>query len=171
MHSSSRRWGEAVIGVLFATILTAQAALPPPGMQYFSRTEYRGPGLVCGAAFSIELRQGERAILTKSSAIDAAMNFHVHEGQFSVRESQYATGGGKVVKKVSGGVVRRKRHNGQLTFIYRDTAPGSTDIFGPALNGTNRETVLRRIVFGGPRYGSVGGKPCMVGTSFGEKST
>ena len=143
--------------------LLAQAALPPSGLHYYARTDYAGPGLICGASFSMQLRDGETATQLKGSAIHTEMTFNSREGQFTVRESQYATDGGKLVQSVGDGVLRRKLNKASYTWVYRDSAPGSTDISGPAVNNRKPSAVLRRIMFGGPRNGFVGAEKCMDG--------
>ena len=140
-----------------------QATLPPPGLPYYARTDYEGPGLVCGAAFSVRLQVGETAVLTKRSLIDAELTFDTRDGQFTVHESQYATEGGKLVRRVAGGVLRRKRENGRYLWIYRDNAPGSTDIYGPGVNASEPSPALNRIKFGSPRNGFVGAERCLDG--------
>jgi hypothetical protein len=155
--------------LLFA--LLAQAVLPPPGLHYFERTEYKGPGLVCGAAFAFRLRNGETAVLRKRTAIDAITIFHTPDGEFSVQESQYATAGGKVVQNLATGIIRRKRQNGEYTWIYEDVAPGSTDVSGPAVNSRTVTPTFKRILFGGPRNDMVGGERCMTGVGFEERQS
>ena len=147
----------------------AQAALPPPNAHYFGRIDYKGPGLVCGAAFSVNLSDGESAVLIKHSAIDAELDFDTSEGKFSVHESQYATAGGEVVGEVGLGVLRVKRVDGDYVWIYRDRAPGSTDVFGAAVNSNKPTAALIRISFGGPRNGLVDGVRCLAGRDLDPK--
>ena len=153
------------------SLLIAQAALPPPGLQYYAREDYTGQGLVCGAAFSMRLRDGETAARIKSSAIHTEMIFHTREGQFTVRESQYATGGGKLIQSVGDGVLRRKLNKASYTWVYRDSAPGSTDVSGPAVNARKPSPTLKRIMFGGPRNGFVGAEKCIDGIRSDRRSS
>jgi hypothetical protein len=153
------------------TLLFAQAALPPPGLHYYAREDYTGPGLVCGAVFSMRLRDGETAALIKSSFIDAEMTFHTREGQFTVHESQYATDGGKLIRKVGDGVLRRKRDKANYTWVYRDSAPGSTDVSGPAVNARKPSPALNRVMFGSPRNGFVGAEKCIDGIGSDQRSS
>jgi hypothetical protein len=141
----------------------AQAALPPPGLHYNARSEYAGPGLVCGAAFSILLDKGERAVLTKRSFIDSEMSFRIRDGQFAVHESQYATEGGKLVKRIGDGILMRKRVDSRYIWIFRDDAPGSTDVYGPAVNTSKPSSALNRIKFSSPKSGFVGAEKCLSG--------
>lgn len=152
-------------------LLFMQAALPPPGLHYYARTDYNGPGLVCGAAYSVRLRDGEAAVLIKGTAIDAKMSFHTSEGQFTVHESQYATDGGRLIRKVGDGVLRRKLDRAIYTWVYQDSAPGSTDVSGPAVNARKQSPALDRIVFGGPRNGFVGAEKCINGIGSNRRST
>jgi len=152
-------------------LLFAQAALPPPGLSYYARTDYTGPGLVCGAAFSMRLRDGETAALIKGSPIDAEISFHTREGQFTVHESQYATDGGRLIRKVGDGVLRRKLDKAIYTWVYRDSAPGSTDVSGPAVNARKPSPALNRIMFGGPRNGVVGAEKCINGIGSNQRSS
>ena len=149
--------------------LLAQAALPPPDAKYFARTEYSGPGLVCGAAFAFQLSVGESAVLRKPSAIDETVTFHTSDGEFSVHESQYATAGGDLFQKTPLGRIELKQQNGQYIWIYRDAMPGSTDVFGPAVNGPKPSPAFRRILFGGPTLGMVGGERCLAGKGLDER--
>ena len=149
-------------------LLLAQAALPPAGMPYAARTEYAGAGVVCGAAYSLRLAKGETAVLTKRSFAEGTMHFHLREGTVTIRESQYATAGGTVVWRKGAGVLRRKRQGGQFLWIYRDNAPGSTDIRGPAVNSA-RSAALNRIAFEAPRYGMADGERCLSGRSTGNR--
>ena len=157
--------------MLIVLAFLAQAALPPPGLHYNARTEYAGPGLVCGAAFSIQLRKGEKAVLSKRSAIDAEMVFQTSDGQFTVHESQYATEGGTPVRRIADGVLRHKRENSRYVWIYRDNAPGSTDISGPAVATRKASSALNRIRFGSPVDGSVGAVSCLDGIGSEKRVT
>eukprot|EP01042_Synura_sphagnicola_P016809 gene16809-21250_t len=76
-----------------ALALAAQAALPSGALHYFGRTDYVGPGLVCGAAFTFPLAKGETAVLTKSILTVSTYAFGVDAGSFSIFESQYTTPG------------------------------------------------------------------------------
>jgi len=145
--------------------------IPPPGTSYFARTEYKGPGLVCGAAFSFRLKEGETARLTKSSAISSVLTIYSSDGEFSVEESQYVTQGGEVVTDTSEGVIRRKHDDGRYLWIYRDHAPGSTVVYGPAVDAADQTAAFRRIRFGAPRYGKVDGEACLTGTDFDRRVT
>lgn len=147
-----------------------QAALPPPGLHYYGRTDYNGPGLVCGAVFSVRLRDGEPAMLTKRSPIDAELSFHTRDGQFTVHESQYATEGGKLIRSVADGVLRRKHEKRGYVWIYRDNAPGSTDVYGPAVNARKPSLALNRITFGSPQRGFVGAEKCLDGSGSDKQS-
>ena len=152
-------------------LLFAQAALPPSGLHHYARVDYVGPGLVCGAAFSMRLRDGETAALIKRSPINAEMDFHTRDGGFAVHESQYATDGGKLIRRVGDGVLPRKRDKGVYLWVYRDSAPGSTDVNGPAVNARTPSPALNRISFGSPRNGFVGTEKCIDGTGSGKRST
>ena len=148
-----------------------QATLPPPGLHYYARTDYKGPGLVCGAAFSVRLRDGETALLTKRSYIDAELAFDTRNSQFTVHESQYATEGGTLIRSVADGVLRRKRERGRYIWTYRDSAPGSTDVYGPGVNGHNPSSALDRIRFGSPSNGFVGPEKCLEGNGTDRRSS
>jgi len=90
-------------------------------------------------------------------------------GRLFVRESQYATEGGAFVARTADGFIRRKRLNRQYHWIYRDSAPGSTDIYGPAVNARRPTSVFRRIKFGSPRNAMVDGEGCMPGVGSDER--
>ncbi|MCW1987950.1 UNVERIFIED_ORG: hypothetical protein M2348_003735 [Sphingomonas sp. R1F5B] len=152
---------------MFALMLAAY--LPPPGLHYFGRIEYAGPGLVCGAAFSIQLDAGERAELIKRSFIDAETTFSIREGQFSIRETQYETAGGTIVRKFEHGALWRKRDSGRYVWHYRDNAPGSTDVYGPSIGARIERSPLSRVEFGSPKNGSVKGLKCLDGSGFDPK--
>jgi hypothetical protein len=156
---------------LWNLILALQAMIPPPGVQYFARTDYKGPGLICGAAFSFRLKETETARLTKSSAISGVLTFYSSDGEFSVDESQIVTEDGEIVAKTSEGVVRRKHEDGHYVWIYRDNAPGSTVIYGPAVDAATETPAFKRIRFGAPRYEKVDGEPCLTGTDFDRRVT
>ncbi|MBB4150754.1 hypothetical protein ACFSUK_30585 [Sphingobium scionense] len=142
-----------------------QAALPSTSLSYSGRTDYQGPGTVCGAAFSVLLREGESAALIKRSAIDAELSFTTRDGDFTIHESQYATLGGKVVRHFAEGHLRRKREATSYMWTFRDAAPGSTDVSGPGVNTRRPSAALERIVFEPPRNGFVGGEKCLAGAS------
>ncbi|MGC6331782.1 hypothetical protein [Rhizorhabdus sp. FW153] len=148
-----------------------QAALPPPGLNYYGRTEYSGPGVVCGAAFSVRLRVGETAVLTKRSFFDAELSFNISDGRLTVHESKYATEGGKMIQPVGDGVLRRKREKQGYVWIYRDNAPGSTDVRGPAVSARKPSVALSRITFGSPRSGFVGAEKCLDGSGSDKRSS
>ena len=101
----------------------------------------------------------------KRSAIDDEIDFNLREGAFTVRGTQYATNGGTVVRELADGTLRRKRAGSRYMWIYRDTAPGSTDVSGPAVAARRLSPALRRITFGSTREGKVSGEPCLAGSS------
>ncbi|MGC4252027.1 MAG: hypothetical protein QM605_11390 [Sphingobium sp.] len=146
-------------------VILLQAALPPPGLPYDARTDYAGPGLLCGAAFSIRLEVGESAVLIKRSFVDAEMDVHLREGRFTVHESQYAVEGGDPVRRMPEGILRRKREKGRTIWIYRDAAPGSTEVHGPAVDSIRPGPLLNRIRFGAPRA-----ERCLTGKGSGRRS-
>jgi len=140
-------------------------------MHYYARTDYKGSGLVCGATFSVRLRDGETAVLTKRSFIDAELSFDTRDGQFTVHESQYATEGGKLFRRVAEGVLRRKHEGGRYSWTYRDSMPGSTDISGPGVDARSPSSALNRINFGSPRSGFVGEEKCLEGSGSDGRSS
>jgi hypothetical protein len=155
--------------MLLALMFLMQAALPPPGLQYYARTDFDGPGLVCGAAFSFHLLKGETAVLKKSSFVDAEVIFNTRDGRFTVHESQYATSGGELIRIIGGGVLRRKHDDDKYIWIYTDNTPGSTDVFGPSVNAQAPSSALRRIRFGSVQSRAVGPDKCLDGRGSDSK--
>jgi len=139
-----------------------QAAPPPPGLPYDARTDYRGPGLVCGSAFRVLLLPGETAILTKRSFVDAETSFATKDGPFTVSESQYAAPKGKRVRRTAEGMLWRLGRTGSYRWIYTDLAPGHTAVSGTAV-GAGPGRALDRVTFGTVRSRAVGGRPCLDG--------
>ena len=131
-----------------ALALAAQAALPPSALHYYGRTDYVGPGLVCGSAFTFPLATGETAVLTKSILTIATYTFSVRAGSFSIFESQYTTMGGEEYEKTKLGVIYLKNDSNHSRWIYRDSAPGSTDVYGPGVDGSQPTPTFKRIGFG-----------------------
>ena len=150
--------------IRLTAFLLLQVSLPGPGMPYDARVDYQGPGLVCGAAFSFPLKRGESATLIKSSPINWDLTIRTKGGPFSVRESQYATRGGKPIREVSNGVLSQLRNTGGYVWVYTDNTPGSTDIYGPAVNAAKPTAAFKRMIFGGPRSGMVGNHKCLDGS-------
>ena len=148
---------------MLAIILAAY--LPPAGLHYAGRTEYAGPGLVCGAAFSIRLEAGERATLLKRSFTDAVTTFTVRQGKFTVKETPYGTAAGTIVRKYRDGILSRERVSGRYIWHYTDSAPGSTDLYGPSIGATIANSPLSRIDLGSPRNGFVRGRKCLDGNA------
>lgn len=146
-----------------------QASLPGPGIPYDGRVDYQGPGLVCGAAFSFPLQKGESASLVKRSFIDAELTIQTRDGQLTVHESQYATRGGKLIKEIASGSLSRLRRSGRYVWVYTDNAPGSTDIYGPAVDAAEPTPAFKRVIFGGPRSGMVGDQRCLDGNGSDSK--
>lgn len=144
-------------------LLLLQASLPGPGIPYDARVDYRGPGLICGAAFSFPLREAESATLIKRSFIDAEFTILTKDGTFFIHESQYATEGGVLIKELANGSVRRFRRSSRYFWAYTDNAPGSTYIYGPAVDAAAPTAAFKRVRFGGPRYGIVDGQKCLDG--------
>jgi hypothetical protein len=152
------------MNIAVALVLLTQAVLPPPGVEYSASTRYEGPGMVCGAAFGFRLKAGETATLSKSSAINAVLKIQSESGELVVEESQYATTGGSGPTKIGDGEISQKREDGHYRWIYRDQAPGSTDIYGPAVDAPKPTPGLRRVIFRSPRNGTLDGEACLEGS-------
>ncbi|WEK45837.1 MAG: hypothetical protein P0Y56_12475 [Candidatus Andeanibacterium colombiense] len=149
--------------------LMMQAIPPPAGTHFFARTDYEGPGLLCGAGYSIRLREGENAVVKTDSGLNSIGEIALNEGLFSIRGSQYATEGGTFVADIGDGTLRRKRSTHGIVWIYRDNAPGSTDVFGAAVNATVPTAAFKRVRFGAPRFGMIDGERCMSGKDSDER--
>ena len=139
------------------------AYLPPPGLPYAGRTQYAGPGRVCGAGFSVELKAGEQAELVKRGFTDAETTFNLREGRLTVRETQGGTSPGEVVRKFKDGVLFRERVRGRYIWHFRDNAPGSTDLYGPSIGATIANSPLVRVEFGSTPDGSPKRRECLDG--------
>jgi hypothetical protein len=120
---------------------------------------------------SVYLQDGETALLTKRSYIDAELAFDTRDGQFTVHESQYAMEGGTLIGGVADGVLTRKRERGRYIWIYRDSAPGSTDVYGPGVNTRTPSSALNRVRFGSPQSGFVGAEKCLEGNGTDKRSS
>ena len=149
-----------------ALALAAQAALPSGALHYFGRTDYVGPGLVCGAAFTFPLAKGETAVLTKSILTVSTYAFGVDAGSFSIFESQYTTTGGVEYENTKFGSIYLKNDGGHSRWIYRESAPGSTDVYGPAVDSSQPTSTFKRINFG-PQTNR---EPCLKGVGSDERS-
>lgn len=152
------------MNIAVALVLLTQAALPPPSSEYSAATHYEGPGLVCGAAFGFQLRAGETATLSKSSSVQAVLEIHSQDGEIVVGESQYGDMGSSAPIKIGDGQLSWKRDDGHYRWIYRDRAPGSTEISGPAVDAPQPTPGLRRIDFRSPRNGALDSEACLKGS-------
>lgn len=147
----------------------AQAALPPSGLPYDGQVEFLGPGVVCGSAFSLRLEEGETAVLTKRTYVDAEYRLRTRDGVFNVHEHQYATQEGKVVRLLPDGALKRKRESGSNRWSYTDDAPGSTDVYGPAVDTRRPSPALNRLMFGAITERAVDGERCLEGLGLDPK--
>ena len=144
-----------------ALTLAIQAALPPSSTPFSAETHYAGPGLLCGAAFAIRLEESETAVRLKSSAIDDVLQVQLQEGTFTVRETQYNSSGAGDRIRLGDGSISREVVDGQSRWVYRDAAPGSTTIYGPAVEASRFTPALQRIIFRSPHSRSLDGESCM----------
>ena len=77
-------------------------------------------------------------------------SFKVSGGSFSIFESQHATAGGMRFKRTAQGEVYLSTDDGHSRWVYRDAAPGSTDVIGPAVDGGEPTATFLRVRFGAP---------------------
>jgi hypothetical protein len=146
--------------------LAPQPASSQSALHYFGRTDYVGPGLICGSTFTFLLAKGETAVLTKSIPIVATYTFSVGATYFSIFESQYTNTGGVEYEKTKLGAIYLKVDSGHSRWIYRDSAPGSTDVYGPAVDGSQPTSTFKRISFGPPASRDA----CLTGVGSDDRS-
>lgn len=73
------------------------------------------------------------------------------------------TRGGSDPVRIGDGEISWQLKDGQHLWVYRDSAPGSTDLYGPAIDAPQFTPALARVIFRSPRHQALDGKACLSG--------
>lgn len=132
----------------------AAASIPPPGMAFDRTTFYDGPGLLCFSGFSIQLAEGEFAVLRKETSTSGRTQIELADARLQVWESFSGSPSGREVRAVGAGRLLLRRDQGLAVYAYDDGLAGVTEISGTSLRGGSRDTLLLdRINFTAPLSG------------------
>lgn len=157
---------------MLALLALLQTLPPPPsGVHYYARTDFQGPGQVCAATYTVTLAKNETAVSKSLFGLVEEVRFRTREGQFTVRETQSVGDDGEVIRKVADGTLSCAKSARGYVWSYRDKQPGSTDVYGPAVNAPTPAPALDRITFGALGVGTPRYKMCMRGTNSKPKVT
>jgi hypothetical protein len=122
----------------FGAILLALVAgsMPPPPQS--APQTFAGPGYYCGGGFLVRLEAGERVTFAPPE-IDMALISIDLAGHRVDGTSGGGRGQGRIVRRISGGVLRQAVEGGRITYTIDDRAPLLLRLSSRAFRGYPRD--------------------------------
>ena len=147
------RW--LIVPLVAMVTATGFASVPPAAMRYSPLALYDGPGRLCMSGFSVDLREGEFALLRKPVSYRSIFQIELVNTRLVIDESFSGSPVGTPVRAVGRGQLLIRTSDEGVIYSYADGLPGVTEISGPGLTGDSSDRgILDRITFEAPISGT-----------------